>query len=568
MRKNPISKNEIEKIDDIIEDIRCGRLEKEHPLQRHGGGIWSTEQESNLIRRVLHDGKFLPILICTQYDDNGCEIKYLIDGLQRISAFARYMEDEFPISKNTIDYMVSFDGVLYETKQLKSGKFALKRDRKTNKLFPILDENGKQQKVEQTIDIRGLKFSELPPELQLKIKRYVVSVQYKLECTDEDIQIEILDYNSGTKMNDAQIGKNRLGTEFAKIVTDLTKHSFIKNKCGFTLDNRIKGVIDRAVNESLMLVNFGANEWVTSHKDLCRKLSAWLTTDHTNLLEEMFNDLDSILPEDEDVKKYLTLKNFFVIMANYKHFLDLEVDYQKNCYSIFILDFIKHLSQIKNIPTGEVDDEGNDIMDSFNSIYMTGTKQKGSIEERLNLINKMLEDYLLENCSEMIEEDEEISEEDSLNEYVSEIKSIGLPYDTNEMALKILMQFESSYPARDFSQQGLDNFRKWLYINSVNEDTFYDCIMSATILRDHLNNAGASDKFSENDIAILTHLVFSYGEDLEEDIFEAWLEDYNNVNHCDESGTSAAILEKYSFLRDSYSNFINYITNDEGEMRL
>ena len=354
------------------------------------------------------------------------------------------------------------------------------------------------------------------------------------------------------------VGKNRLGTEFARIVSDLSRHSFIKNKCGFTYDNRIKGVIDRSINESLMLVNFGAEEWVTSHKDLCRKLSTWLTTNHTNMLNEMFNDLDDILPEDEDVKKYLTLKNFFVIMANYKHFLNMDLEYKKECYSMFLIDFIKDLSQIKNIPTGEVDDEGNEIMGSFNSIYMTGTKQKGSIEERLNLINKMLDEYLLENCDGMIEEDEEICDSDSsekLNEFISEFKSISLPYTTDSVALKALMQFENKYSIRDFTDLGVRNFEQWTKDNGLNEENVDDCLISATLLRDYLNNAGAADKFSENDIAILTYQVFVYGEDLEEKVFEAWLEDYNNVIKCEINGETDNIQRKAAFLQDSYEIF-------------
>lgn len=400
MRKNPISKQEIERVDIIIDDIRNGNLIISHPLQRYSKQ-WGAEQKGNLIRRVLHDGRFLPILICTQYDEYGCEVRYLIDGVQRMTTFEDYINDGFPISKNTIDYMVDYDGVLYETKETAAGKFALKRDRKKN-LIPILDENGNIQRRVQSIDIRGLRYSELPPELQEKISRYKVSVELKLECTDEDIQVEILDYNSGTKMNDAQIGKNRLGAEFAKIVIDLSNHPFIKNKCGFTPDNRTKGVIDRAINEALMLVNFGTDNWTVSHKDLCRRLSNWLTTEHTDALKVMFDELDEIIEENEEIKDYLTLKEFFVVLANYKYFCDSR--YDKECYAEFLSEFVTMTSYIKSVPTGDVDDNGEDIYDSFRNVYMTGSKQKGSIEERLATMNRMLDEYLAENCSCILDE--------------------------------------------------------------------------------------------------------------------------------------------------------------------
>ena len=413
MRKNPISKSEIEVIKTIINDIKDGKLTTTHPLQRYSD-MWSKEQQGNLIRRVLHDGRFLPILICTQYDEYGCEVRYLIDGVQRMTTFESYMNDEFAISKNIIDYMVDYDGVLYETKTLASGKFMLKRDR-NKKLIPVLDENGKTQRRVQSIDIRGLKYSELPPELQEKINNYKVSVELKLECTDEDIQIEILDYNSGTKMNDAQIGKNRLGAEFARIVIELSNHSFIKNKCGFTPDNFKKGVVDRAINEALMLVNFGAENWVTSHKDLCRKLSNWITTEHTDKMREMLNELDEIMPElnrdipeEKEILDYLTLKEFFVVMANYHYFRDR--GYKSECYAQFLREFITETSYIKSIPTGEVDEDGEDVFDSFRNIYMQGSKQKGNIESRLEVMNNMLDEYLAENCEDMVVDNEEYEE--------------------------------------------------------------------------------------------------------------------------------------------------------------
>lgn len=492
MRKNPISKPEVEKIEYILEDIKNGKLILEHPLQRYSDQ-WSTEQKSNLIRRALHDGKFSPILICTQYDEHGCEIRYLIDGIQRITTFEAFINNTFAISKNTIDYEVSYDGVVYETKENKSGKFILKKDRKKN-LIPVLDEEGNIQRRTQTIDVRGLRYSELPPELQEKLKRYLVNVQLELECTDEDIQILILDYNNGTKMNDAQIGKNRLGVEFARIVIELSKHSFIRNKCGFTDDNRKKGVIDRAINEALMLVNFGTENWVSSHKDLCRKLSNWLEIEHTGKLKEMFDDLDEILGEDKAIQDYLSLKEFFVVMTNYKHFLDS--DYKKECYAMFLNDFVKELSYIKNIATGEVDDNGDDVYDCFRNVYMNGTKQKPVVEARLEKMNEMLDEYLEQNCEGMFVDEEDAAEiEDTesicLENEGEELSEFAMEFASDEIAVQSLMLSTDS-PYANFEHETLKNMIGW-YKASGKKSMLDDCVFyksfvtSNGISEDNLN---------------------------------------------------------------------------------
>lgn len=491
MRKNPISKSEVEIIKTIINDVKSGKLITNHPLQRYSD-MWSKEQQGNLIRRVLHDGRFLPILICTQYDKHGCEVRYLIDGVQRMATFEAYMNGEFAISKNTIDYMIDYDGVLYETKKLANGKFSFKRDKNKN-LIPILDENGKLQRRVQSLDIRGLKYSELPPELQEKINNYKVSVELKLECSDEDIQIEILDYNSGTKMNDAQIGKNRLGAEFARIVIELSNHSFIKNKCGFTPDNYKKGVIDRAINEALMLVNFGAENWVTSHKDLCRKLSNWITTEHTDKMREMLDELDEIvpelskdIPEEKEILDYLTLKEFFVVMANYHYFRDC--GYRRECYMQFLREFITETSYISNIPTGEVDENGEDVFDSFRNIYMQGSKQKGNIEGRLEAMNNMLDEYLTENCADMIEiavEDEDaVDGEFVLDENTPvELQEFAQNFVDDEKAIQCLMLSTGNL----HSGFGKNNMRKMVewYKQNGTQKMLDDCLFYKEIVTDN-----------------------------------------------------------------------------------
>ena len=527
MRKNPISKSEIEIIKTIIRDIKSGKLITNHPLQRFSD-MWSKEQQGNLIRRVLHDGRFLPILICTQYDEYGCEVRYLIDGVQRMTTFEAYMNDEFAISKNTIDYMIDYDGVLYETKDLASGKFTLKRDRNKN-LIPILDENGNLQRRVQSIDIRGLKYSELPPELQEKINNYKVSVELKLECSDEDIQVEILDYNNGTKMNDAQIGKNRLGAEFARIVIELSNHPFIKNKCGFTPDNYKKGVIDRAINEALMLVNFGAENWVTSHKDLCRKLSNWITTEHTDKMREMFNELDDIIPElnkdipeEKEILDYLTLKEFFVVLANYHYFRDR--GYNGECYTRFLREFITETSYIKNIPTGEVDENGEDIFDSFRSIYMQGSKQKGNIESRLEVMNNMLDEYLAENCEDMLDDRcgiEVPTEENFVLDEVTpvEVQEFAQNFIDDEKAIQCLM-LASDSPYYDFSQGKLFKMVEWYKQNGTIK-MLDDCVFYKEIVTD--NNI----KDDDVNLPIYIYAV-KYIEDNHREISaDDWLSQFN-----------------------------------------
>lgn len=554
MRKNPISKLEAEKIEYIIEDIENGLLILDHDLQRYSGQ-WNAEQKGNLIRRILHDGKFLPILVCTQYDEHGCEVRYLIDGVQRITSIMEYLHDEFPISKNTIDYMVSYDGFLYEQKHLKSGKFCLRKDKK-GKLIPMLDAEGNKQRREQEIDIRGLRYSELPPELQDKIKRYLVSVQYKLECTDEDIQIEILDYNSGTKMNDAQIGKNRLGAEFARLVTNLTNHPFILNKCGFTHDNRIKGVIDRAVNEALMLCFFGTENWTSNHKDLCRRLSGWLTTENTDEMEKMFDVLDETLKEDEKVAEYLNLKEFFVVMANFRHFLSL--DYKPQAYAMFLHDFVYILSEEKCIETGEVDEDGNEILDSFKNVYMTGTKQKPNIESRLSYMNNLMENYLAENCCDMIEEDEEVETEAEIDveniELGEELENFAQNFVSNTVALQTLVLCDDEFPKNNLEPETLLEAVEH-YKNTENSKLLDDTLFYLSFL------GGNGIQPDDENLPFYVYAVkYIISNDVQDVDVDGWLEfavknNLLNLENGNNDTSNAVVAQKQSLIINNITSF-------------
>lgn len=571
MRKNPISKAGIVKISDAIEDINNGLLVLDHPLQRRSKQ-WGREQQGNLIRRVLHDGQFLPILICTQYDKNGCEVQYLIDGVQRMTTFAEFINDEFAINKNIIDYMISYDGILYEQKKNKAGKFSLKRDRNKN-LIPILDEQGNKQRVSQQIDIRGLKFSDLPPELQNKIKKYNVSVQYKLECTDEDIQIEILDYNNGTKMNEAQIGKNRLGAEFASIVTDLSNHDFILNKCGFSSKDRTKGTIERAINEALMVVNFGTDEWVLSHKDLCRKLANWLTIEHTEGLKRMFDELDNILPEDEDVKKLLSSKDFFIVMGNYEYFKS--TNYKPECYGMFIEKLAKELLSAKIILTGNVDDNGNDIYESYKKIYESGTKQKSSVEERLLQINKFLDDFLSENCSEMIDSDDiDDSNNDIINDTVNdcvndtvnddifmfdesdtELIDYAQNFTSDELAIQTLM-LVSDCPYAIFNKKTYEKCVEW-YREFGDSCLLDDCIDCKKIA---IGTGNIKTGIEEDDInlpfyAYAVKYIITNNVDID---FEQWISDFRKTAFKDieYDNSNAMIMLKQNEIIQSIQKYL------------
>ena len=99
--------------------------------------------------------------------------------------------------------------------------------------------------------------------------------------------------------------------------------SFIQDKCGFTYKNEVAAVVERSIAESLALVNFGTDGWIAEYKALCRRLANWLDEECIDRLREMFDILEEVVPEDDEIQAYLVNKEFFITMANFSHFWTL-----------------------------------------------------------------------------------------------------------------------------------------------------------------------------------------------------------------------------------------------------
>lgn len=474
-----------------IDDMNRGELRLNHPLQRYALQ-WEKDKKGNFIRRILQGGTFLPLIICTQFDKNGCEVSWLIDGKQRLTTLKEFINGDFAIHPKTRDYLVTYDGILYEKKSNKNRRFGLKKNR-NGEYIPVLDEHGNIQKIRQTIDIRGLKFDDLPPELQDKFKRYIVPAQVKHNCTDEDIKLEILDYNSGSPMNVAQIGKSTLGDKLASLIREMSEHSFILDKCGFSTNNKIKGVTERSIGEALGLVSFGVDGWVKGFKELCLKMSECIGESDIEWFESLLDKLDDVTVSSEELKKHMVNKEFFIVLANFDYFMGK--GYKAECYGEFLQYFVSDLKYQKVINTNELDDDGNEIFDSYVSIYENSTKNKNVIESRLEQMNEMLDKYLSENCANMIEDGEdfeEVPEEEFVLDETApiELQEFAQNFVDDTKAIQCLMLTTDS-PYSNFSKDKLEKMVEW-YKNKGTKEMLNDCLFYKEIATDNIDEDDAN----------------------------------------------------------------------------
>ena len=391
-------------IQSYLKRIESGYYLLNHPLQR-ASGQWSAEEKGNLIRKILQCGNVPAFKICEQIDEKtNMKKRWVVDGLQRTTVIRAFVNNGFAIGNKTIDYMVEYDGVVYEKKENKNNRFALKR-KKDGTPIELLNEDGVPYTAHQTIDIRGLKFKDLPPELQESFLCYQLAADMSYNCTARDVQIEILDLNSGKKMNKAQIGMTALTADWAKYVVELSKHPFIKDKCGFTDKNEVQGFITKSIGEALMLVNY-QDYWLKDYKELCRFLADGnLSQEHINHMKKMFDILDEILPVNEGIQEMLKPKEFFIVINNFAYFLTK--GYKNECYAMFLKAFVEELKDVGYIP---IEEDG--VFLSYSEICPRGEKSTGAVIDRVESMTYWLEKFLEENCADMVktEDDEDFAE--------------------------------------------------------------------------------------------------------------------------------------------------------------
>lgn len=560
MRVIPLSTDEARRIGELSDEISREILRLDHPLQRHAKN-WNSSKKGNFIRRILQNGRFLPLQVCTQAGVNGCVVRYLIDGKQRLTTIQSYVQNEFAIPKKGIlDYEVTYDGILYEVKEGAS-KFTLKKNK--GKLIPILDEEGKTQRAEQTIDIRGLKFSDLPPELQEQIEKYMIPIQVRHNCTDEDIQLEIIDYNSGAPMNAAQIGKSYLGVKLADEITKLAQHDIIMAKCGFSATNEIKGLVERSVGESLALIALGVDYWKSDYKELCSDMAKSISREDVDRIKDLYDKFDEAVSDTEKLRKHMVNKEFFIVMANFAYFVDK--GYPLNCYDKFIQQFVSEKKYEKIIRTDDIDENGDDIYDSYISIYETGTKRIDIIENRLNQMNKWLDEYLEQECSSMECQQNAETNEQALQNFVEDC---GL---TENEALCCLMELDNRCGyIDDFADENVKKYKEF-FLNNFDHVLIENC---TKIYNEIIAMPLADDTLIDTyNLPIVIKLRNKYSDTPSmEEMFSGWLKDFANAEDCAfveigdktfeewteeevDQTTNATITSKYAILQESFEKY-------------
>ena len=352
-------------------------LRKNHPSQRESEQ-WNSIEKSNFCRRLLWE-EFCPSLyvVETKNNDTGITTRWLIDGKQRFTTIEDFANNKFKIHNKTRMAIIPYVEYVYEDVN------GIKQR--------AIDEDGNYKYQIAEFDIRGKKFSDLPLDLQSKFLDCELTLDIRKNGTVDDIRNDILDYNSGKPMNASQIGVNNLGVDYSIKIRNLARHPFIMDCCGFTATDKKKSNELRAIAEGIMLSNY-PEDWKKDFQDIGDFLNANLTDNIILETKANYDRLYKVIPQNnEHIEKFLTLKDFPIIMAAYDYFLskDLDDDY----FGLFIEEWCTNVAPV--VSEELIDKHGNQC--DYSTYFRDGGKSKTKVIERVQYIDDCMDKFFKEN---------------------------------------------------------------------------------------------------------------------------------------------------------------------------
>ena len=349
-------------------DINCKYILQRKAFQ------WTTEEVNRFLARILSGLPIPEIVICDKDNkETKKSVSYLIDGLQRLSYAESFKKNKITITKNGAErHLIQYKK--YEV------------DENGNR---FLDDEGNPVFQYEVFDIVGKKYENLPDDLKDRFKEFNINVTRFFHCTDQQIADHIRDYNNHSAMNKEQSGMTKISPLTGAKIKSISENNRFFNNCGkFTKANVIKGKIDRAVTEAMMLVFFKDN-WKSDLGKNYKFVDENATDANFETINSYLNRLEcAIGDENKELDNILTVSTIPLWLGVYHEFAKYGIEDNR------FVDFLTEYNS--TLKFKEVDGVS---MESFKLTH--DTKRKVTVLNKIELLIKLMKEYL------HIKEDEE-----------------------------------------------------------------------------------------------------------------------------------------------------------------
>lgn len=428
--------------------INRGDLRDNHPQQRKSGQ-WDNNTRDNFIVTVIKNEDFDPIKICEQLTKQGV-VLWLIDGLQRSTTIANYKAGKFALGRKIDPYVIEYQEA-------------------------IKGEDGRITYDNVSYDLRGKAYKDLPEKLKEDFDNCPVDIVKHLDCTDEEVGRHIVRYNSGRPMVAAQkISAYMHNT--AKYVKELSGHAFFNDCANYSETADKNGTVDKVVSEAIMGLNF-FNIW---NKD-ARKIGKYL---NDNATEDMFSRFGNCLDRLLDVitpqtGKLFSSKNALIWFMLFDRFTKMglpDKDFQL---------FLEHYEEFRRVKVKVSHEyilvkgsgEYTDTLSFAELDDCKSTKDKGVIEDKLHILETVMNQFLHNEENEVVEDRQDITAIEILKEYVNNA------VDEEEVELYEMMANDFSETIDDINSEFLSELNRVSFVALVG---YADQIGKSQLLNDWL----------------------------------------------------------------------------------
>lgn len=336
-----------------------GTLEFDYPIQR-SGGQWKHLQQSYLIHSLAQNYPVPPVYFLGEKKEVMVEkkgeqvpevktIRWILDGKQRITTMVDFLEDKFPLHKDTP--MVHIDGEDFLV---------------ANQYFEQLDDEVKEMIYSRTI------------------LTYTLDSEY---VTDEEIEDLFFRMNNGSALTIQQKSKALMGVEWATKLTDAGNHRLIHELSSFSKTQFKQDGHLTAILQTMMMMEKTYNYKNVSQAVISKYATTFKedTARKEALLDRVVKGMDYLL-NVFDKKESLLLKKVHFPMTLMTAIEAQEQNVQPEdfyAWSIAFKDAIKpNQESITYTPTSYLDYTG------------TGSTDRPKADGRMNEMIRHMKAYL------------------------------------------------------------------------------------------------------------------------------------------------------------------------------
>lgn len=327
-------------VNQVVKGITNGTISSDNAIQR--GFVWDKKRGSLLIDSVLRD---MPIpAIYTIKTNETIKVKSkevsvydLIDGKQRTTTFARFLNNEFALEG----------------------------------LEPFITDD-------EEVDINGLTFDELSEEMQDTIKSYGLTVYYFSDITDEEI---------ADMMSRLNNGKPLTGTENARIkaknlpeIQQLASHKLLTDNLSETA---LRGYANEDIVIKLALLLNEQSELSTKNVRNAYETFSFgenTVSEITNILDFVADAIEAATDDKKVIKRITSKANLITVLYVAKQFMEISKEDYEDKVSIYG----DKLSQFFD------GDNGATISEDYNEACTNGTMRATNVITRNDELYKFV----------------------------------------------------------------------------------------------------------------------------------------------------------------------------------